>query len=1023
MATQHFWRGFALISRLLLSVLLFAAGLHAQTLDDIVVDKTHSSIYVTMEFSSERTGEGIDYGETGGYGQQATIADGRCERNAAFVTCKVAGLAPAVEYHFRGFADGPITGSDQTVTTLAEPSPHPALPTEVSLPTPIAPTIDGDTYTVASGDCGHASQGLQYYYDNLSGSLNHEIVIPSGTDCYRFEATARGSHTGELLIRSDDVGTATFPPVGVRLTEDWPWEDITATIYSLSPGHQNQYAIGSVPTAACDAFGATGQGGFVRVTDFSGDAFQVLRCNDDNSPYSGNVEIPGMSGDDPVTVTAPGHTLHAGAVVDIPDVGYVTAQRYIVLSVSGDDFTIPASTISAFTSADDMTVYEMWEYPTYSSGSDDPAGACTDEHWYQDTTAADALANWWCAGSVWTPRDMPGTGSSHEAAALIEGDDIYFKGIAFEIQPVPNESGNGPTGWDHCPNGTCYQGTIGNIVYIDGADNLTFDQCFFNGRGKPAKHLVGVNIQGGDSISFLNSSAVGWANWWGEIADGGQTGGGLFIDHFHGNQFLFYNNYVQYAGIGHITDKSVLTGNQVEDVQLERNTWNNAAATHRQTLTQLDEYTNRNAVEFKSGTSATIKGNRFTNLYSNLTAGQAILITPKVQTTLWSGSITGFDTGEITLDTSVCAEVGDVVKISGTSTNHDGLQRVASQTSCTVFELDGSFTGSGSTGTAAIVASGRTTSDIYAGYNTLESGTEFMRFAGEDAGATKREQMTGMRVLAEHNLMWNVDVRSYANAGNVDSPKSARFGCYMFYVLGGWEDVTLRHNTMYGCQGNSPGFLYGGTVNEGLKADNNLFQFTHASWDEPIRIDGTNPDGPANGEAALDGLSQRYGVGTWAADNNVICCGISSVSGDYPASFGWPADDDAVDWWNPAVSGGNFRLRYDSAFISGGASPATDGRDVGADVDLVEATQGRVSNLRVSGIATDEATVSYLAPDADVCTVEVSTSETWGTGARTGDGGGDRVRNVEVGSLTTDTVYNVRVLCMAEQPSTTFRTH
>jgi hypothetical protein len=101
---------------------------------------------------------------------------------------------------------------------------------------------------------------------------------------------------------------------------------------------------------------------------------------------------------------------------------------------------------------------------------------------------------------------------------------------------------------------------------------------------------------------------------------------------------------------------------------------------------------------------------------------------------------------------------------------------------------------------------------------------------------------------------------------------------------------------------------------------------------------------------------------------------------------------------------------------------ATGDIDIGPDIDTLEIKLGKVRNARARSVTSSEATISYLAPDSDACTVEYSTSAAWGTGIQVSDGGGDRVRNVNLTGLTSGQDYYYRVLCAVEQPRGTFRT-
>lgn len=135
-----------------------------------------------------------------------------------------------------------------------------------------------------------------------------------------------------------------------------------------------------------------------------------------------------------------------------------------------------------------------------------------------------------------------------------------------------------------------------------------------------------------------------------------------------------------------------------------------------------------------------------------------------------------------------------------------------------------------------------------------------------------------------------------------------------------------------------------------------------------------------------------------------------------------------VHWFDPANL--NFRLNYQSPYISGGASHASDGLDVGPNINALEAAQGVVSGMHVSALATTTASITWLAPDATSCTLDYGTSNfPTGTGSwtrvnptATGPGGA-RVQTASLTGLTTGTLYYTRINCAVMQPVVTFTTH
>jgi hypothetical protein len=127
------------------------------------------------------------------------------------------------------------------------------------------------------------------------------------------------------------------------------------------------------------------------------------------------------------------------------------------------------------------------------------------------------------------------------------------------------------------------------------------------------------------------------------------------------------------------------------------------------------------------------------------------------------------------------------------------------------------------------------------------------------------------------------------------------------------------------------------------------------------------------------------------------------------------------------LGNGDFRLRSDSAYLSGGASSGVRFNrsvrlDLGADIDALEAAQGKVKNVRVLSITSSGATVYFTAPDATGCSVDRSTSSNFATFTRVANAGGARVQSVALSGLSSGTTYYARVNCAREQPTVSFRT-
>ena len=143
-----------------------------------------------------------------------------------------------------------------------------------------------------------------------------------------------------------------------------------------------------------------------------------------------------------------------------------------------------------------------------------------------------------------------------------------------------------------------------------------------------------------------------------------------------------------------------------------------------------------------------------------------------------------------------------------------------------------------------------------------------------------------------------------------------------------------------------------------------------------------------------------------------------------------------VGLWGPLgnLSGyptvGNWRLRYNSPYISGGkpagTNPTTDGLDAGADIDQIEAAQGVISNVHLFFTALGP-TISFLAPDSFSCSIDVDPSSDNGNftpgvfsrvpGSAVSGTGRRAQQNVMLSGLTAHAQYTLRVNCSSQQPT------
>jgi hypothetical protein len=137
----------------------------------------------------------------------------------------------------------------------------------------------------------------------------------------------------------------------------------------------------------------------------------------------------------------------------------------------------------------------------------------------------------------------------------------------------------------------------------------------------------------------------------------------------------------------------------------------------------------------------------------------------------------------------------------------------------------------------------------------------------------------------------------------------------------------------------------------------------------------------------------------------------------------------------------DFRLKYNSAFKSGAPSSggaycddpnqagvdsnlcmrATDGTDMGPDMERLNSELGVVSGARYLNVGTNSVSISYRAPDSAACFIDYWKGLDIPT--RVSDGGGARDRLVPITGLTSGAAYTAIVQCEVDRPVLTFNTN
>jgi hypothetical protein len=420
-----------------------------------------------------------------------------------------------------------------------------------------------------------------------------------------------------------------------------------------------------------------------------------------------------------------------------------------------------------------------------------------------------------------------------------------------------------------------------------------------------------------------------------------------------------------------------------------------------------------------------VKANTFHLNWSDVNKGGFVILTPTSSSNPAAATINSISGDTVTISDNLSQwKPGFMVYISSSSSpQHNGLWEIASVSGNSVKLVDAP-SGTGSGGTIQVVASDVQVSDIDIVDNTFRLGPNALLMIGfhNYSTGTLPTKLTA-RVRFHNNLVYGMDSQSYADGGwvsanAIDPSGTQARGSYAVSAAYGIEDLTITNNTLIDFDGRTQHLLFhdSTTLNrgssEGLKVEGNVFLSMDPGSTFPVEIGGGT-----RGTAALNAQWTRWPNPGWIFRDNVFCCGISGSG--YPSGNFWlfqPGDLKLRAYKPYDYSRADFRLGPDSPFLGG--KPGKSIRRAGANIQTVQDTRGEVQDVRVRENQAGAAVISYLSPDTNACTVEYSTSELWGTGQRIDDGGGDRVRNVQLSGLSRGATYHYRIYCGTPQDHT-----
>lgn len=435
------------------------------------------------------------------------------------------------------------------------------------------------------------------------------------------------------------------------------------------------------------------------------------------------------------------------------------------------------------------------------------------------------------------------------------------------------------------------------------------------------------------------------------------------------------NNYSEGVGLLWHFDESSAVHGPASGYTVRRNTFymDPSKRTNGSSANGL-RYMNRNGIEWKNGTNILIEGNSWDGFWADVSStGYAILLTPQ-----------GGNKSQVT--------------------------------------------------------------DVEIRYNTTRNGACFLSAIGGIAyaqwgGTTK----PGARLYVHDNLIESANGWTQYEAQSRSS--ASAFPFYIGYAV---EDVVIDHNTVFDNRGPAPQFWH--HINQpvsGVSVTNNILWMNNDSGAYGLSNEfpggSADPNCTATAKAGMDcawlsGRTVEYtfrnnllvpyysnsSAQTGLVDSGTTSSNYSGLTSIYVQTGANVAARLAAVKFSDSVNS-NFRLRYDSPYVSGGASRGVQYNnsirlELGADLDAVEAAQGRVKNVRVLSITSSGATVYFTAPDAVGCSVDYSTSSAFTTFTRVSNSGGSRVQSVALTGLSSGTNYHVRVNCAREQPVVTFTT-
>jgi hypothetical protein len=946
----------------------------------------------------------------------------------------VTGLAPSTAFECRAgaaaTADATHTytwSSRLTYTTPARPADAWDVPADPVQVVSAYPTITGSTLNATCATL----QAQINAAAALSQSLTHEVVIPAGSHCVgNFTVSNHKTGPGYLVIRSSAVGTTNFPPEGVRIdparyANQFAWIEMPAK----TSGYQNGLVEGDAGIYISDG------SSYIRIVGIATQPQPTVN----NWVYRDGTCTFNSGSDVSVNVAASGG--QPSFLLDGRTVKVLTAST--LPGLVGN--TYPMTAVGAFSSSTTFTLNGT----NAVSGS---TGSC------RVAVMADATLTSCTAGTAGVTRcttnvahglvtdtvvkvigDLSaGFNPRTQYVDVIDPTTLEFRGSTFTGSYTANSA-------RVVMDGSVY--VYGVSIFrssptVNVSSNIILDRVYIHHPGPPYKSGYGVRL-GCDYCGLVESYVDPNGQWTftvpGTVTE--QRSFGYITSGYNVNSdlanegLLMRNNYVGFHVLGIAGGSNNPTGYAPPHwATVVRNTIEFPESFRSDlTNTKWDGLTynfNRQGLEWKSQRDNVYRGNRFFSNANGQDIGSPWIVSSRAdkQITDWNQNLV--------FEYNTTASGANGPAFGGMNTGNSPRATPQGQryfVRHNIFIVDGMRTQMGNSGQGHCMTITPVENFVYEHNLCINRGSyQSTIFGGGSGSGWKIRNNVFTYNKGPQPLIWK-----YQNTSAVTLVREWEYPdgviTYPTDAWGSWRNMVNAIGQA------SPPVINGTTypvLDPTSEFRNNAFIAGVEGSSATCDASNTAACNASKSEceADLGALLTAYGGNLcWDAGQSIGTANVDTFIKRLTAA-GFTAFDRTVRYGpgDAASRTYNLRLRHGSPFKSGATTAsnaqcanalcmrAGDGTDLGPDMIALEAAQGLVHNARVIATTTTTATIGYYAPDAAACYVDYWTGSN--TPTRVSDGGGSRVRNVTLNSLTTVTPYSYIVQCAVEQPTGAFTT-